>query len=169
MDKGTKMRTFAEHVEVKTLEEICDMPLHEANMQLDMNEGAADAALNFVVDQGIKVTKGLFKYGSIVAKLGAKGAVKGGKGLKQYFSKQEVADRKRAKAMKKADRLTKLRMSKEDLFAARERIELERKRLGEISADEKALNKAKIAQAKKELDSAYKEVEKGIKKLRGIK
>ena len=61
MDKGTKMRTFAEHVEPKTLEEICNMPLHEANMQLDMNEGAADAALNFVVDQGIKATKGLFK------------------------------------------------------------------------------------------------------------
>jgi len=62
-----------------------------------------------------------------------------------------------------------LRKSKEELFDARNQIERERKRLGEISADEKALNKAKIAQAKKQLDSAYKEVEKGIKKLRGIK
>lgn len=169
MDKQPKMKTFNDYTQPKSLEEILEMPLHEANMQLDMNEGAADAALNFVVDQGIKVTKGLFKYGSIVAKLVAKGAVKGGKGLQQYFSKQAVADRKRAKAMKKADRLTRLRMSKEDLFDARARIEAERKRLGEISADEKALNKVKIAQAKKELDSAYKEVEKGIKKLRGIK
>ena len=123
----------------------------------------------FLSSLGSFLTRGLFKYGSILAKLGSKGAVKGGKGLQQYFSKQAVADRKRAKAMKKADRLTKLRMSKEDLFDARSRIEAERKRLGEISADEKALNKAKIAQAKKELDSAYKEVEKGIKKLRGIK
>jgi hypothetical protein len=169
MDKGTKMRTFAEHVEPKTLEEICDMPLHEANMQLDMNEGAADAALNFVVDQGIKATKFLFKYSVIGAKLGTEGGKKATELLKNRYSKQSRADRKKNKAKGKAERLTALRKSKEELFDARNQIERERERLGEISADEKALNKAKIAQAKKQLDSAYKEVEKGIKKLRGIK
>jgi len=169
MDKGPKMRTFSEHVEPKTLEEICDMPLHEANMQLDMNEGAADAALNFVIDQGIKVTKALFKYSVIGAKLGTKGGKKATELLKKRYSKQSRADRKRDKAQGQADRLTDLRRAKEDLYDAKNRIELERTRLGDIAADEKAMNKAKIAKAKKELDAAYKEVQKGIKKLRGIK
>ena len=53
MDKGTKMRTFAEHVEPKTLEEICDMPLHEANMQLQ-NEELGKVA-EFVVGQTVNL------------------------------------------------------------------------------------------------------------------
>ena len=147
MDKGTKMRTFAEHIEPKTLDEILDMPLHEATMQLDMNEGAAEAALIVVIDQGVKAAKK----------------------LKSRYSKQNVANRKRDKAQSKADKLTDLRRAKEDLFAAKETIEFEKNRLSNIAADEKAMKKAQIAKATKELDKAYKEVLKGLKKLKGVK
>jgi|TARA_B110000495_G_C23024823_1_gene608747 hypothetical protein len=169
MDKGTKMRTFAEHIEPKTLDEILDMPLHEATMQLDMNEGAAEAALIVVIDQGVKAVSGLLKYGTMAAKFGGKQGVKAAKKLKSRYSKQNVANRKRDKALSKAEKLTDLRRAKEDLFAAKETIEFEKNRLSNIAADEKAMKKAQIAKATKELDKAYKEVLKGLKKLKGVK
>ena len=75
----------------------------------------------------------------------------------------------REKMMKKADKLTRLRMSKEDMIAARQRIADEQKRLADISADEKALNKAKVDQAKRELQKADKALRKQLDKLKRVK
>jgi len=169
MDKQPKIKTFNEYTQPKSLEEILEMPLHEANMQLDMNEGLGDSILNFVVDQGIKAVKGIVKYSIAGAKLGGKGGQAAAKAIKKRYSKQARADRKRDKAQSKADRLTDLRRAKEDLFDARKTIAIEKERLEKISADEKALNKAKIEKAKKELNKLSKDIEKGIKKLRGVK
>jgi len=71
--------------------------------------------------------------------------------------------------MKKAKRLSQLRMSKEDILDAKQRIKDEQDRLNQISADEKALNKRKIDDAKKKLSDAAKELDKQLKGFKKVK
>lgn len=166
MDKKPKMKSFNEYTEPKTLEEILEMDENKANMHLTMLE---EDALLMVVDKAYKAVELATKAGIFMGKLAVKGIVKGGKALSVRYAKQAIADRKRAKVMKKADKLTRLRMAKDDILDAKQRIKDEKDRLNQIAADERALNKAKIKAAKDQLDKAAKELDKQLQSFKKVK
>ena len=166
MDKKSKIISFNEYTEPKSLEEILEMDDNKAMMHLQqLDESAIDQIIGKAIDAVAFTAKATF----FVGKLAAKGIVAGGRALMKRYNAQARADRKRAKMMKKADKLTRLRMSKEDMIDARQRIADEQKRLADISADEKALNKAKINKAKKELEKADKALKQQLDKLKRVK
>lgn len=166
MDKKSKIISFNEYTEPKTLEEILEMDENKAMMHLQqLDEDVLDKIVGKAIDLVGYAAKATF----FVGKLAAKGIVAGGRALMKRYNAQARADRKRAKMMKKADKLTRLRMSKEDMIDARQRIADEQKRLADISADEKALNKAKIDQAKRELQKADKALKQQLDKLKRVK
>ena len=166
MDKKSKIVSFNEYTEPKSLDEILEMDENKAMMHLQqLDESAIDTIIGKAIDAVAFTAKATF----FVGKLAAKGIVAGGKALMRRYNAQARADRKRAKMMKKADKLTRLRMSKEDMIDARQRIADEQKRLADISADEKALNRAKINQAKKELQKADKALKQQLDKLKRVK
>lgn len=160
------MKSFSEYTEPKTLDQILEMDENKANMHLSQLD--EDVAIK-IVSSALKAIETAAKATYFVGKLAGAGIVKGGKALMQRYAKQAVADRKRAKLMKKADRLTRLRMSKDDILAAKERIKDEQDRLNQISADEKALNKRKIEDAKKKLSAAAKELDKQLQGFKKVK
>ena len=160
------MKSFNEYTEPKTLEEILEMDENKANMHLSQLD--EDVAMK-IVGGALKAIEMAAKATSVGGKFAGAGIVKGGKALMQRYAKQAIADRKRAKAMKKADRLTRLRMSRDDILDAKHRIKDEQDRLNQISADEKALNKRKIEDAKKKLSDAMKELDKQLKAFKKVK
>ena len=166
MDKKPKMKSFNEYTEPKTLDEILEMDENKANMHLSQLD--EDVAMK-IVGSAIKAIELAAKATYAVGKLAGAGIVKGGKALMQRYAKQAIADRKRAKVMKKAKRLSKLRMSKEDILDAKQRIKDEQDRLNQIAADEKALNKRKIEDAKKKLSDAAKELDKQLQSFKKVK
>ena len=166
MDKKPKMKSFNEYTEPKTLDEILEMDENKANMHLSQLD--EDVAMK-IVGGALKAIEMAAKATYVVGKLAGAGIVKGGKALMQRYAKQAVADRRKAKLTKKKERLVALRTSKEDILDAKQRIKDEQDRLNQISADEKALNKRKIEDAKKKLSDAMKELDKQLKAFKKVK
>jgi hypothetical protein len=160
------MKSFSEYTEPKTLDEILEMDENKANMHLSQLD--EDIAIK-IVSKALQAVELAAKATYFVGKLAGAGIVKGGKALMQRYAKQAVADRKKAKLTKKKERLVALRTAKEDILAAKERIKDEQDRLNQIAADEKALNKRKIEDAKKKLSDAAKELDKQLKGFKKVK
>jgi hypothetical protein len=142
------------------------MDENKANMHLSQLD--EDIAIK-IVSKALQAVELAAKATYFVGKLAGAGIVKGGKALMQRYAKQAVADRKKAKLTKKKERLVALRTAKEDILAAKERIKDEQDRLNQIAADEKALNKRKIEDAKKKLSDAAKELDKQLKGFKKVK
>lgn len=166
MDKKSKMKSFNEYTEPKTLDEILEMDENKANMHLSQLD--EDVAMK-IVGSALKAIEMAAKATYVVGKLAGAGIVKGGKALMQRYAKQAVADRRKAKLTKKKERLVALRTAKEDILDAKQRIKDEQDRLNQIAADEKALNKRKIDDAKKKLSAAAKELDKQLKGFKKVK
>jgi len=169
MDKGTKMRTFEEHIKPKNLEEICDMPLHEANMQLQNEElgKVAEFVVGQTVNLLVQLTKLSVELGAMAGKAMWPSVKSSGKKvinvsfdkakkLAHSFTKLGKEQKKAAKELKKAKGVEALRKARIELLDAKTRIETEKMAFKQISKADKALDKRRYDRLNKQLNASDK-------------
>jgi len=99
------------------------------------------------------------------AKTGWKAGSAAAKGLEKRYNQQARLDRANLKLTQKGDKLERLRRSKQEFLAQKERIETEKKKLAKVDSKTKQQNKKEIDDVFKKLKFAEKEIDKNLSKI----